>query len=125
LGFRREQASLLGERSTSVSILEVGEDSRGLGGVTGLRSSVKLVVQRRGLRCLFALPPIPAVERCDGAEADDEQPRDQVAVLGPERFQGVELFLFFEIEMRGHLGMERNARLSLAQLGRPGGRIGQ
>ena len=41
---------------------------------------------------------------------DDEHPRDEVAVLLPERFQLVELFLLFEVEMSGHGGVPEAPR---------------
>jgi hypothetical protein len=59
-------------------------------------------VPPRGLGGLVALVVVPAVPTRIGGQSDGQRPGDQIAPGFPESLQLVQLFLFFEIEMRRH-----------------------
>ena len=111
MGTLGDEAGLLREGGARIARLHVAEDPRRDRRIGGLRGAIDLVEKRARLGALIALIDVPAVPGREGADDHDEQPRDKVAVLLPERFQLVELFLLFEVEMSGHVSSGGNREL--------------
>jgi hypothetical protein len=95
--------TLLGIGRAGELALHVGERALDASGVAGLRTALELVVERRGACRLLALPVLPAGPGQKGAGREHHDPGDQRAVGVPEMLELIELFLFFEIEMGGHV----------------------
>ncbi len=118
---RGEQAALLREGGPREARLHVGEDPDRAIGIAGAGRGLEFVEHRAGFDRLIALPPVPAVPCGKCRQHRNQRPGDEIPVLLPERFELIELFLFFEVEVRGHGGVTSEGEI-MRGVPRPTGR---
>jgi hypothetical protein len=71
--------------------------------ITGLRGHLELVVDDRGGRGFTGLVPAPGAPARDREQHHRDHGEQKVAVAVPERLEGGELFLFFQVVGHGPL----------------------